>query len=199
MKIEHKDFIGTYRGVYSDGFCQHLISEFDRMESNGAGSNRQQSENASKHVKDDYQINFNLKNHNLLPFNNEDTQELFFAGLQRCYDNYTALYSTLKNNGKIRCTTMKMPCTAPGGGYHVWHSEQGNESSANRVLVYILYLNTLAPNQAGETEFLYQQRRVSPEENMLLMWPAAFTHAHRGNVLYEGNSKYIVTGWFFFD
>ena len=94
---------------------------------------------------------------------------------------------------------MKMQRTSPGGGYHVWHGEQGNNTHADRVLVYMLYLNSLSPEEAGETEFLYQQTRLRPQENTTIVWPAAYTHAHRGNVVHGDNAKYIVTGWFYYD
>ena len=90
-----------------------------------------------------------------------------------------------------------MQKTSSGGGYHVWHGEQGNDDSANRGLVYMLYLNTLPKEANGETEFLYQQRRINPVANTMVLWPAAFTHAHRGNPVYGDNTKYIVTGWFY--
>jgi hypothetical protein len=57
-----------------------------------------------------------------------------------------------------------------------------------------VYLNDI--DEAGETEFLYQKRRISPKENTLIIWPAAFTHTHRGNVVHGAKSKYIITGWF---
>ena len=94
---------------------------------------------------------------------------------------------------------MKMQRTDTGEGYHIWHAEQGAELSANRVLVYMLYLNNLSNEANGETEFLYQQIRVTPEENKMILWPASYTHAHRGNPVYGNNSKYIVTGWFYYD
>ena len=94
---------------------------------------------------------------------------------------------------------MKMQRTDPGGGYHVWHGEQGNGVSSSRVIVYLLYLNTLDPNEAGETEFLYQQQRFRPVENQMLFWPASYTHTHRGNTVFGHRSKYVVTGWFFYD
>jgi hypothetical protein len=64
-------------------------------------------------------------------------------------------------------------------------------------LVYIAYLNTI--KDAGETEFLYQKIRIPPEENTMIIWPAAFTHTHRGNVVHGEKSKYIVTGWFYIE
>ena len=30
MKVEYTDFIGTFSNVYPEGFCQHLISEFEK-------------------------------------------------------------------------------------------------------------------------------------------------------------------------
>ena len=94
---------------------------------------------------------------------------------------------------------MKMQRTDPGGGYHVWHGEQGSGVNSGRVLVYSLYLNTLEIEDAGETEFLYQQTRFRPIENTMILWPASYTHAHRGNTVFGNTSKYIVTGWFYYD
>jgi hypothetical protein len=198
MKFEFKDFVGSFHELYPEGYCPHLIKEFDRLVQSGAGSDRQQSEGVVKHGKNDFQLGLNFGVHNVAPFNNRSSTDLFFAGLQKCYDLYTEQYSVLKE-GKIYCTAMKMQRTDPGGGYHVWHGEQGNGTSSARVLAYMLYLNTLSLDEAGETEFLYQQCRVKPEENLMLIWPAAFTHTHRGNTVFGQRSKYIVTGWFYYE
>lgn len=199
MNKEYIEHIALYKSVYPTGYCQHLISEFNRLESSGAGSNRQRSENAPKHVKDDHQISIELKNHNLLAFEGKDSCDLFFEGLQSCYDDYTNKYSILKNNGNIRATVMKMQRTGPGGGYHVWHNEQGPGMHASRVITYMLYANTLEPQDGAETEFLYQRKRFTPTENTVVIWPAAYTHAHRGNPVLGETHKYIVTGWFYYD
>ena len=197
--VEHKDFIGYYRNLYPTGYCEHLINEFNRLEEGGVGANRQKSENSARHRKDDYQIGIELRNHSLKTFQEKDSCDLFFQGLQACYDNYTEKYSVLKDNGEIRGTVMKMQRTSPGGGYHVWHSEQGPGNQARRVLVYMVYLNSLEDNDGGETEFLYQRTRIKPEENLMLLWPAAYTHAHRGNPVLSDKHKYVVTGWFYYD
>tara|TARA_R110000765_G_scaffold94516_2_gene178263 strand:+ start:63 stop:659 length:597 start_codon:yes stop_codon:yes gene_type:complete len=198
MKKEYKDFIGIFSDVYPEGFCEHLIAEFDRLKEFGAGSNRKKSEGAEKTFKDDFQISLNGKNLNFEGFKDYNTVALFFSGLQKCYLNYAEEFSSLKT-GNLRCDNIKMQKTPTGGGYHVWHGEQGNGDQANRGLVYMLYLNTLAPEANGETEFLYQQRRINPVKNTMVVWPAAFTHAHRGNPVYGDNSKYIVTGWFYYE
>lgn len=198
MKIEYKDFIGVFSSVYPEGFCEHLVSEFERNKELGAGSDRQRWEGAKKHVKEDYQIFANGKNINFENFKGERTVELFFKGLQRCFEEYVNEFSILKDS-KIDCDSMKMQKTCAGGGYHVWHAEQNNGGQAARGLVYMLYLNSLPQEANGETEFLYQQRRINPVENTMVLWPAAFTHPHRGNPVYGDDAKYIVTGWFYYE
>ena len=196
MNIEYKDFIGVFSEVYPEGFCEHFIKEIDRLQSFGAGTNRQKSEGCPKTLKDDYQIFCNGKNIAYEGFNGNTVEDTFFKGLQECFSLYSNEFATLKNID-LNCNIIKMQKISSGGGYHVWHSEQGNGEQANRGLVYMLYLNTLPPEANGETEFLYQQRRINPVENTMVLWPAGFTHAHRGNPVYGDNTKYIVTGWFY--
>lgn len=201
MKKEIIDFIGVYEDVYPEGFCQHLIDEFERLAASGAGNNRQVGEGAKKHHKDDYQIGFNYKGQSISNFkSNFDEQfepvDLFFQGLQKCFDDYAEQFSALQDT-KLHGSVMKMQRTDPGGGYHLWHAEKGSEEQSNRAVVYSLYLNTLEPDAGGETEFLYQRKRFAPKENTMILWPAGYTHVHRGNTVLGEKSKYIITGWFY--
>jgi hypothetical protein len=198
MNVTQKNFISVFSDVYPEGYCDHLISEFDRLTGSGAGASRLQSENALGHVKKDMQLEMSFPGHAVLDFNGERAVNVFFDGLQACYEKYIEQFSVLQE-GKVRASAMKAQRTDPGGGYHIWHGEQGNRESASRVLVYMLYLNTLSPEEAGETEFLYQQERYTPTENTMVLWPASYTHAHRGNTVFGARSKYIVTGWFYYD
>ena len=193
-----EDFIKLYHDLYPDGYCEHLIAEFERLTQAGAGTNRQNGEGVTRHTKDDLQLGLNMGVCAATPFNDKPTVNMFFDGLQRCYEDYAERFSVLKE-GRIRGTHMKMQRTDPGGGYHVWHSEQGNGEYADRVLVYMLYLNSLGDGDGGETEFLYQRCRIAPQANTMLLWPATFTHAHRGNPVLCDRSKYIVTGWFHYE
>jgi hypothetical protein len=198
MNKQYIDFIGLYENVYPDGFCNHMIEEFERLLSSGMCQNRQDSENASKRVKQDEFYMLNLKNHSVSCFNNQSSIGLFLEGLQKCYDEYSSEYDTLIDL-PVRCSSIKMQKTSPGEGYHIWHCEQNAGDMANRVLAYSLYLNTLGENSAGETEFLYQKLRVPPKQNSIAIWPAAYTHTHRGNVVHGDKAKYIITGWFYID
>lgn len=204
MNIQYKEFIGFYRNIFPKNYCERLIEEFKIACQHGAGNNRQIYDGVPRHKKDDYAISVNCNTKNFLQCKFEENDErtlskIFFDGLQICFDDYSEKFSILKQS-PINCNNIKMQRTDPGGGYHVWHSEQGRDvEMVSRVLVYMLYLNTLKPEECGETEFLYQQMRIRPEENLLLIWPAAYTHAHRGNVVHGTSNKYVVTGWFHYE
>ena len=196
MITQYNGFIGMYQNVFPEGFCSHMISEFERLLSSGSCGNRQDGEGATKTTKEDYYYFLNVKNHPLSTFNGERVLDIFMNSLQNCFDDYVSEYDILKNL-PLKCTTVKIQKTDPGAGYHVWHAEQGPESHSARCLVYSAYLNDI--DDAGETEFLYQRLRIAPKENTMVIWPAAFTHTHRGNVVHGNKSKYIVTGWFYID
>ena len=88
---------------------------------------------------------------------------------------------------------------ADQGGYPYWHSELypklDQAEALHRVVLWTIYLND--GFRAGETEFLYQARRIVPKAGSLLIAPTAFTHTHRGNRP-EGGDKYIATSWILF-
>lgn len=198
MKItsQYTNFIGMYQDVFPDGFCNHLINEFERLLVSGACSNRQDEENVLKAKKEDHFHFLNLKYNSITPFNQNESVHVFLEGLQKCFDEYLNEYDILRERS-LRCTHIKMQKTDPGAGYHVWHFEQGADHDAGRCLVFIAYLNDI--EDAGETEFLYQRLRIPPKENSMVIWPAGFTHTHRGNVVHGNKSKYIVTGWFYLE
>jgi hypothetical protein len=85
------------------------------------------------------------------------------------------------------------------GGYPYWHCELYPKDAAaetlHRHLLWTLYLNE--GFEAGETEFLYQRRKIAPRTGSLLIAPASFTHTHRGNRP-EGGDKFIATSWVLF-
>ena len=86
------------------------------------------------------------------------------------------------------------------GGYPHWHSEQfpqnGHNEALHRVVLYMFYLNDV--EEGGETEFYYQQRKISPKKGTMVIAPAGFTHTHRGNKPVSGD-KYIATSWIMFN
>ncbi|NVK22003.1 MAG: 2OG-Fe(II) oxygenase [Kangiellaceae bacterium] len=84
------------------------------------------------------------------------------------------------------------------GGYFHWHSEHyphptdPHQDSLHRNLVWMFYLNDV--EEGGETEFFYQKVRSKPKQGSLVIFPAGFTHTHRGQKPVS-NDKYIFTSW----
>ncbi len=92
----------------------------------------------------------------------------------------------------------------PGGGFKIWHYENTwqrddkqphDTTMARRHLVFMTYLNDVTDE--GQTEFFYQRRLVAPRKGLTLIWPAGWTHTHRG-IPSETQEKYIITGWISF-
>ncbi|MGO2477627.1 MAG: 2OG-Fe(II) oxygenase, partial [Pseudoalteromonas sp.] len=86
------------------------------------------------------------------------------------------------------------------GGYPYWHSEvypqAGHNDALHRVLLFMFYLNDV--EEGGETEFYYQERKISPKQGSMVIAPGYFTHTHRGNKPIS-NDKYILTSWVLFN
>ena len=61
----------------------------------------------------------------------------------------------------------------------------------HRALVFMTYLNDV---EDGGTEFLHQNVYTPAKKGLTLIWPAYWTHTHRG-VVSKLKEKYIVTGW----
>ena len=61
MNAKYNNFIGMYDNVFPDGYCRHMIDEFERFNSQGMCINRKQSENANKVFKNDTHMFLNLK------------------------------------------------------------------------------------------------------------------------------------------
>lgn len=83
----------------------------------------------------------------------------------------------------------------PGGAFHGAHYESSGLDIAHRVLAFQTFLNDIV--QGGGTYFLFQDHTIAPARGKTTIWPAGFTHTHRGEVA-PHEEKYIVTGWISF-
>ena len=81
----------------------------------------------------------------------------------------------------------------PGEGFKQWHYETGcvNKQVAGRQLVFMTYLNDVPD---GGTEFYFQNKTIKAVKGKTLIWPAAHTHTHKGQIS-KKHIKYIITGW----
>ena len=112
--------------------------------------------------------------------------------ISKCFSDYVEKYNL--EGMRLSCHVFKLNKVKEGQGYHVWHYENiGDPVSDRRALAWMTYLKV--PEKGGETEFLHQSKRIEPVVGRTLIWPAYFTHLHRGNPPLKGE-KYYITGWF---
>ena len=189
MDVSIKQFVGIFENAFSKEYCEKLIKNYETAIEAGYGRTRQQDEDFTKLQKADTQLYNNVGNIQIPIGNVTEFNEIFWG---KCYPLYEEQFPSLKDSGRHSSYSFKMQKTKLSEGYHIWHYESSNREISNRLLTWMVYLNDV--EEGGETEFLYQSMRVKPKQGTLLIWPAAFTHTHRGNPPLS-NEKYIVTGW----
>lgn len=123
----------------------------------------------------------------------QDLDRELFRSLSRALAEFKQSYPFFE--GPFKDMGYAIQRTDPGEFYH-WHIDGGSHEFAMRQLVAIWYLNTL-DRQGGETEFQYQDVKITPEIGKLVLFPPFWTHLHRGNTLDSGH-KYIATTWVVF-
>jgi hypothetical protein len=187
------DFIGLYDDAASDEFCDSLINYFTWCKLNNKTWGRDE---CGAIEKDDTSVTLNPLNSTAINFTYDNLGEFIQEFNTRFWDvhykKYTKQFNILNSFKTHTIYTYKIQETKPTQGYHIWHCEQSAPEHSKRIAAYILYLNDVI--EGGETEFLYLSKRVAAKRGRLLLFPAGYTHTHRGNPPISG-TKYIMTGW----
>ena len=195
------NFIKVYSNAFKDEWCDSLIKDWN---------------NFSKPPENepDYRYKMNvtqIRNDSIITLDKSfetDTNESTL--LKKKYHKKTVdtviKYASMYNSNEVGMILPPLEIVGAqlqktesecSGGYYEFHYEQtgyeNNPDPMRRMLVWMLYLNDI-PKGEGETEFLYQKLRVQPKRGDLVIWPAMFTHTHRGNPVYT-KDKFILTGW----
>ncbi len=124
----------------------------------------------------------------------KDLDQELFRSLNRALSEFKQYFPFFA--GPFKDNGYAIQRTDPGEFYH-WHIDGGSHEFADRQLVALWYLNDLEAGQGGETEFEYQDIRITPEAGKLLLFPPFWTHRHRGREVTAGR-KYIATTWVVF-
>lgn len=120
----------------------------------------------------------------------------YINALNQCYFDYTEQWTYLRTLlPTVHIGPFNIRRYDVGGHFGKWHAERTALANLHRVLAWMTYLNDV--EAGGETEFSHFDLKVRPVKGMHLIWPAEWTHAHRGCVLEKG-VKYIITGWMLF-
>ena len=188
--IDNDPFTFVFENLFTPEWCQNVIDKFEEASKAGFVESRQASENAPSTYKRDGQVFSSAEGY--LAMFGEENAEFCQTFWDVCYKAYDEKFSLSSNHEGHGIFFNKIQKTEPAGGYHVWHCENSSRDCSRRILTYILYLNDV--EEGGETELLYQSNRIKAQTGRLVLFPAAFTHTHRGNPPLSG-SKYIITGW----
>lgn len=184
--------IGVWDKIIRDDICEDLIAYYEEFHKNYEHyvMDRSSLDGAtdtavSASIVDPYVRDSSLRITRILP-------DILGPIFRECVKEYTKTFQLLEKFPGLSIYDGKIQKTSPGDGYHNWHCESTKHDYRFRICAFTLYLNDV--EEGGETEFLNQHERVSPEAGRVAIWPAYFTHPHRGNPPLSGD-KYIYTGW----
>lgn len=188
---DHGEHIYTLDGAFDERLIDDIIEGFDKSESQGLTLQRNQYTGNEYPTMKDTSVFMSMSDCAGV----QGLEQMVDIINQDIMNEWCRMYPVLSsgNYRDIYVAQAKMQKTYPGGGYHNWHTEHCNQiNSHNALLAWMVYLNDV--DDGGETEFLYQQKRISPKRNRFVVWPAGFTHLHRGNPPLK-EVKYVTTGW----
>ena len=186
MNVTHKDHISIFDNILEKEICDKIIELYDLYDSvHGSleSSNYGMSENTF--TRNDTSI---FCTDDLFP----SIRNYLNKVINHCFDEYRKEFFQAEAVS-IDFDEVKLQRTPIRGGFHSWHAEVHDMATIERCMVWMIYLNDIPENE-GETEFLWQKVRLQPKAGRVVLWPAFFTHVHRGNPVYT-HPKYIATGW----
>lgn len=221
------DFIRVYDNALSDDFCDSFISTFAQsphvqqgMTSGGLDLNKKNSQDLYLNNHPDYAEQLKhiqqVTAQHVFSYIEEHIFMLIGAFGLKVYHPKTGEVVDLNQQNFEEVGKPQLPLLvqqifrlgniqaqkydANKGGYPYWHSEvypqlEHNEA-LHRVLLFMFYLNDV--KEGGETEFYYQNRKITPKKGTMVIAPSYFTHTHRGNKPVS-NDKYILTSWVLFN
>jgi len=168
--------------------CDDLIDYFESNQSEQKKGNAGSIINTN--IKDSTDISIKPKDI-LLPGNQIFNQ--YFEELFECHKDYISQWAFLKRNSKMfEIGVFNLQRYKPGQHFKKIHTERFSIDTLHRVFVFMTYLNDV--QEGGSTYFSHYDLEIQPRKGLTLIWPAEWTHAHKGNILKAGN-KYIITGW----
>jgi len=180
------NFIIRYKGAFSQQDCDEIINYVEYLDENQL----LYYDKKSLHEQDNKTISINNGFDLDLPTTSRISR-IILPKYKSCIDDYVNRFSLLAQS-KFLVYDVKLKKVPSGGGFHSWHYENGSMISASRMFVIQLYLND--GFDGGETEFLYQNLREEAVAGDVVIFPAGYTHVHRGNPPI-GGTKYTAASW----
>lgn len=179
-------FIAKYKNAVSSETCKGLIKDFnDNSQYHNPGHVFKSGEAS---IDEKIKKSTDLVVHG---FDASENTKSFIKELVKCKDDYVKRFPYLNTlNYWDFDHVWNIQHYKPGEGFFQWHCEAS--AGDYRILAWMLNLNTV--KEGGQTEFAHGLPSVEPIEGQISIWPAGWTHYHRG-VVAPNEEKYIATGW----
>ncbi|MGH1536517.1 MAG: 2OG-Fe(II) oxygenase [Gammaproteobacteria bacterium] len=187
QEVKPNSFVFEKHNALAKDFCEDVITRFEKDEEGQYKGRIGQLANEDNSIKKSTDLVVSGKEHW------QDIDKALFQSLGKAILEFRESYPFFK--GPFKDMGYGVQRTNPGEHYH-WHIDGGSHDFSHRQLVAIWYLNNVA-GPGGETEFLFQDLKIKPEQGKLILFPPFWTHEHRGVTLDTG-VKYIATTWVVF-
>ena len=183
------NFIGSWM-INPQSICDELIAHFE------SNQNRQKEgvsvAGKNTDIKNSVDISMSPKEIKL-PGN--EVFEQYFSTLFACYKDYIAQWPFLtKFAENLEIGEFNLQRYHKGQHFQAIHTERSSLDTLHRIFAWMTYLNKKKKKEGGSTFFSHYDLEIQPKKGLTLIWPAEWTHAHKGSLLH-GDSKYISTGW----
>ena len=186
------NFIGSWM-INPPTICDDLITYFEKNKNKQKKGVSAEGENLD--TKNSIDISILPKE---LKLRGNEVFEEYFNSLFSCYQDYSTQWPFLTTFAQnLQIGTFNLQRYQSGQHFQSIHAERSNIGTIHRVFAWMTYLNDVNEEDGGSTVFSHYDLEIQPKKGLTLIWPAEWTHAHKGNLLHE-NSKYIITGWMHF-
>lgn len=188
-EVKEGSFIFEKNNALPDFLCRDMIKRFEENtnDQNRGRVGEQASENDL--LKKTTDIYISNKQHW------KDVDNNLFRSFALALKEFQQLYPYFGEISRFQDMGYNLQRYQQGEYYH-WHVDGDSPELAPRQLVALWYLNNVTESE-GETEFLYQGVKVTPQEGKLVLFPPFWTHEHRACTIQKG-VKYIATTWLTF-
>jgi Rps23 Pro-64 3,4-dihydroxylase Tpa1-like proline 4-hydroxylase len=186
-EVKPLSFIFEKENALPDFLCDNMVERFEQARDEHYPGRIGQTFSEDRSIKKSTDMVVSGKEHW------KDVDNNLFRSLALALKEFKQKYEYFK--GPFKDNGYAIQRTEVGEHYH-WHIDGGSHDFAERQLVAVWYLNDV-PGPGGETEFLFQDIKVTPQKGKLILFPPFWTHEHRGVTLQKG-VKYIATTWVVF-
>tara|TARA_Y100000592_G_C5375690_1_gene270841 strand:+ start:97 stop:774 length:678 start_codon:yes stop_codon:yes gene_type:complete len=196
------NFIEIYEDALTNESCNFIIDSFEKYKDKTHAGSTGSVGRVNTKVKDSTDLDLMIIKH-LLP---EVLLNELKTSLKSNVSDYSSKYKFMdpkyeEEDGKdiwnyysFNPTSILAKKYKKGEqGYHVFHADWGlGKLTALRQLICMYYLNDV--KEGGETEFLNQKLKIKPKKGSLVVFPAFWTHLHKGHIPIS-DDKYILNFW----